>query len=318
MMVLLLLRARLLMALLLLLPLLAAAAADLQSCDSAAVRLSSGHRLPALGLGVWQTPRGGATAAAVRWALAHGYRHIDTAKLYQNEDEVGEAVLGSAVPRSEVFVTSKLWVLDARCSAPSECEAWALEQVDASLARAGLEYFDLFLVHSPHQPFPGGRRAFWRGLEAAVAQGKLRSIGVSNWGIAHLRELLDSDETVVAPAVNQLELHPWLQQRQLVTFCKERGLVIEAYSPLARGQKLGGASPELSGIATRLGRSEAQVLIRWSLQHGFVTLPKSESESRIASNAGVFGWELGAEAMATLDALDEGLVTVWNPQDTEL
>ena len=148
MMVLLLLRARLLMALLLLLPLLAAAAADLQSCDSAAVRLSSGHRLPALGLGVWQTPRGGATAAAVRWALAHGYRHIDTAKLYQNEDEVGEAVLGSAVPRSEVFVTSKLWVLDARCSAPSECEAWALEQVDASLARAGLEYFDLFLVHS--------------------------------------------------------------------------------------------------------------------------------------------------------------------------
>ena len=131
------------------------------------------------------------------------------------------------------------------------------------------------------------------------------------------RELLESPDTVILPAVNQLEIHPWLQQRRLVEYCKQQGLVVEAYSPLARGQKFGGASPELQAIASRIGRTEAQVLIRWSLQRGFVPLPKSVSEPRIASNANVFGWELSNEDMESLDELDEGLVTVWSPQDTE-
>jgi diketogulonate reductase-like aldo/keto reductase len=263
--------------------------------------LQNGVRIPVLGLGVFQAASGEETRRAVRWALGAGYRHLDTARIYGNEADIGAALRDSGIPRDDVFVTTKLWNSDHGYDR-------TLKACTDSLARLGLAHVDLYLVHWPVQ---GIRLETWRAMETLLAEGKCRAIGVSNYMVRHLTELLDRCR--VAPAVNQVELSPFLYPRDLVTFCEEKGIVLEAYSPLTKGMRLG--HPAIVGVAKRVGRTPAQVLVRWALEHGFVVLPKSVKQARIEENARVFDFELGPEEMRLLDGLDEGLHTGWDPSD---
>jgi len=261
--------------------------------------LVTGAHIPQIGLGVWQSPRGAATRDAVTAALELGYRHVDTARIYQNEADVGAAVTASSVPRADVFVTTKLWNDDQGYDS-------ALRALDASLGRLGLDYVDLYLIHWPVQ---GKRRDSWRALEKAFADGKAKAIGVSNYLVPHLRELLG--EAKVKPHVNQIELTPFLQRRDTRALCKEHGIVVEAYSPLTRGARLD--DPTIAAIARDVKRTPAQVLLRWGIQHGHVILPKSVTRARIAENAALFDFALDAAQLARLDGLEEGLSTGWDP-----
>jgi diketogulonate reductase-like aldo/keto reductase len=240
--------------------------------------------MPLLGLGVWQIPAGPKTEQAVEWALEAGYRHIDTASYYRNERSVGAALRRSGLPREEVFVTTKL--MPAHLSAARE--------LGRSLERLGLEYVDLYLVHFP---WPGMTRRHWRALEPLREQGLTRAIGVSNFGRERLRKLGG-----VKPAVNQVQLSPFHYRRALLDYCAEQGIVFEAYSPLERGKAL--ADPRIGAVAERTGRTPAQVMLRWGIQRGAVVIPKSSNRDRIRENAQIFDFELDAEAMAALDALD--------------
>lgn len=262
--------------------------------------LANGSVIPRIGLGVFQAKRGRETQRAVREALRVGYRHVDTAQLYGNEADVGTAVRDSGIPRSDVFVTTKLWNDDQGYDA-------ALRAFDGSVERLGLEYIDLYLLH---WPVAGKRLDSWRALEHLLAGGRVRAIGVSNFMPHHLHELLDHAQVV--PAVNQIELSPFLQQRDVRSLCAQHGIVVEAYSPLTKGVRL--THPVVANVAGRLQRSAAQVLIRWGLQHGLVVLPKSTNPARIAENAAVFDFQIPADMMAELDALEEGLVTGWDPR----
>lgn len=261
--------------------------------------LATGAKIPQIGLGVWQSPRGAPTRDAVTAALELGYRHVDTARIYQNEADVGAAVKAGPVPREDVFVTTKLWNDDQGYDS-------ALRALDASLGRLGLAYVDLYLIH---WPVAGKRRDSWRALEKAFADGKAKAIGVSNYLVPHLRELLDHAK--VKPHVDQIELTPFLQRRDTRALCAEHGIVVEAYSPLTRGQRLD--DPPIRAIAKAVKRTPAQVLLRWGIQHGHVILPKSVTRSRIAENAALFDFALDAEQMAKLDGLEEGLATGWDP-----
>jgi diketogulonate reductase-like aldo/keto reductase len=268
--------------------------------STATLPLRSGGTIPQVGLGVWQAARGATTRNAVLAALRLGYRHVDTARLYGNEADVGAAVRDSGIPRKEVFVTTKLWNEDHGFDP-------ALRAFDASLERLGLDYVDLYLIH---WPVGGKRRESWRALERIKADGRARAIGVSNFLVPHLEELLASASE--PPAVDQIEIHPFLQHRETRAYCKKHGIVVEAYSPLTRGHKLD--HPVVVDVATRLQRTPAQVLLRWGVQHGLVELPKSTHEKRIAENAALFDFTLDAAAMNALDALDEGLATGWDPR----
>jgi diketogulonate reductase-like aldo/keto reductase len=263
--------------------------------------LRDGHAIPILGLGVYQAPQGEETQTAVRAALAAGYRHIDTARVYQNETDVGQALHDSGVPRDQVFITTKLWNADHGYEA-------AILACEASLKRLGLDYLDLFLIH---WPVPGLRQESWRALVELQHRGLCRSIGVSNYTVRHLQELLDKTDT--PPAVNQVEFHPFLYQQRLQAFCQAQGIVVEAYSPLTRGERLD--DPVLAGVAALHQKTPAQVLIRWSLQHGLVVLPKSTRPERIRHNAEVFDFTLSDADMALLDGLHEDLRTCWDPTD---
>lgn len=265
------------------------------------IPLNDGKRIPVLGLGVWQTAAGKETRQAVGTALDLGYRLIDTARLYGNERDVGVAVRESGVPREEVFVTTKLWNDDHGYEA-------ALRAFERSRKELGLEYIDLYLIH---WPVPRLRQESWKALLRLKDEGLARSIGVSNYTIRHLEELLPLSPLV--PAVNQVEFHPFLFQRELLAFCQERGVALEAYSPLARGRRLD--HPVVRDVATRTGRTPAQVLIRWSLQHGLVVIPKSARPERIRENAAVFDFELKTADMDRLDSLDERSHVAWNPDD---
>ncbi len=262
------------------------------------MKLTTGADIPQIGLGVWQSPRGGPTQPPVADALAIGYRHVDTARVYRNEADVGAAVRASGIARKDIFVTTKLWNDDHGYDA-------ALRALDESLKRLQLDYVDLYLIHWPVQ---GVRGESWRALERAFADGKAKAIGVSNYLVPHLRELLDTCK--VAPHVNQIELSPFLQRRDTRALCAEHGIVVEAYSPLTRGKKLG--DPTVVAIAKATGRTPAQVLLRWGVQHGLVVLPKSVHRERIAENFAL-DFTLDAAAMAKLDGLEEGLATGWNP-----
>jgi diketogulonate reductase-like aldo/keto reductase len=261
--------------------------------------LATGAQIPQIGLGVWQSPRGAPTRDAVTAALELGYRHVDTARIYQNEADVGAAIRASSVPRADVFVTTKLWNDDQGYDS-------ALRALDASLGRLGLDYVDLYLIHWPVED---KRRESWRALERAFGDGKAKAIGVSNYLVPHLRQVLE--HATVKPHVNQIELTPFLQRRDTRSLCAEHGIVVEAYSPLTRGQRLD--DPVLGGVAKAIGRTPAQVLLRWGIQHRHVILPKSVTRSRIAENAALFDFALDAAQMATLDGLDEGLATGWDP-----
>lgn len=261
-------------------------------------RLNNGVSIPQVGLGVWQA--GGGTKKAVVAALAAGYRHIDTAAVYGNEAQVGAAIAEAGVPREQVFVTSKLWNQDHGYDK-------ALAAFETSLKRLKLDYLDLYLVH---WPVAGLRLESWRALEKLAADGRVRAIGVSNFLVPHLQELTKSAK--VLPAVNQIELTPFLQRAPTVALCRELGITLEAYSPLTRGQRLD--HPVVVELAQAVARTPAQILLRWGIQKGFVILPKSVQPSRIAENAALFDFELDAAAMQRLDALEEGLVTGWNPE----
>ncbi len=268
------------------------------------VKLNNGVDMPRLGLGVFQIPQGPEAADAVRWALEAGYRHVDTAKIYGNEESVGQALKASGIARDQVFVTTKLWNSDQGYQS-------ALDACDRSLERLGLDFVDLYLIHWPVQ---GLRLDSWRAMEKLLEQGKCRAIGVSNYMTHHLLEL--QERSMVVPAVNQIELNPFNYRSRLdtVRLCRERGIQVEAYSPLTRRRRL--EDTRLSEIARGHGKSEAQVLIRWALQRDLVVIPKSSHRDRINENAAVFDFELTAEEMETLDGLDEDLTLGWDPRDT--
>ena len=265
------------------------------------LQLSSGARIPQVGLGVWQTPSGTTTRQAVAAALDVGYRHIDTARIYGNEADVGAAVRASGVAREAVWITTKLWNADQGYDR-------ALRAFDASLESLRLDYVDLYLMH---WPVAGKRLDSWRALERLHQEGRARSIGVSNFLAPHLEELLAGARQV--PAVNQIELTPFLQRRETRALCAKHGIVVEAYSPLTHGKRLD--HPVVADVARRVGRSVAQVLLRWGLQHGLVVLPKSTKPVRIAENGALFDFTLDDRAMNELDALEEGLVTGWDPAE---
>lgn len=269
-----------------------------ENVTTASVQLNNGLKIPQVGLGVWQA--GGSTKRAVLTALQTGYRHFDTAAIYGNEGQVGAAIAESGIPREQVFVTSKLWNQDHGYDK-------ALRAFDVALNRLRLDYLDLFLIHWPVAEL---RLESWRALEHLAAEKRVRSIGVSNYLVPHLKELTGAAK--VLPAVNQIELTPFLQRRDTVALCRELGITLEAYSPLTRGQRL--SHPVVVELATALQRSPAQVLLRWGLQQGFVVLPKSVTPGRIAENAALFDFELDAAALQRLNALEEGLVTGWNPE----
>eukprot|EP00121_Abeoforma_whisleri_P004689 Awhi_evm1s4240 len=255
--------------------------------------------IPVVGLGVYQC-NGKETYNAVKWALEAGYRHIDSATLYQNEKEVGDAVRDSKIPREEIFVTSKMWT---RTPIQKSGFEDAIDSVNRSLEISGLQYFDLYLLHSPYAP--ENRMAKWEGLEQCVRDGKLKSIGVSNYGKHHLQELLKNCK--IKPAVNQIEVHPFLTRIDLCNYCKENDIVVQAYSPLAKAQRFD--DPTLISLAKKYGKSPAQIMLRWGLQKEMIILPKSVHKDRIVENTDVFGWGLKENDVKILDGLDEYFTT---------
>jgi diketogulonate reductase-like aldo/keto reductase len=265
------------------------------------IPLRGGGSIPRLGFGVWQVPTGKVAREAIAAALRAGYRHIDTARIYGNEADVGAAVRASGIPREEIFVTTKLWNDDHGRDA-------ARRAFDRSLDRLGFDYVDLYLIH---WPVGGDRVETWRALEEIHADGRARAIGVSNYMPNHLDELAAGAREL--PAVNQIEIHPFLQHRAARTWCKEHGVVVEAYSPLTSGERI--ADPRITAVAKRVGRTNAQVMLRWASQHDLVVLPKSVHEARIRENAAIFDFELDAEAMTALDALEDGYADPsWDPR----
>ena len=253
---------------------------------NAARLLADGNQVPVLGLGVWQVPAGRECVNAVRWALDAGYRHIDTAQAYGNEESVGRALRESGVPRDQVFVTTKF---QPRGNDP-------VAQAEGSLRRLGLEQVDLYLVHWPE----GGPTRSWAGMDRAQERGLARSIGVSNYDAAELETVIAAG--TVPPAVNQILFNPRHRRRALLDACGRFDVAVEAYSPLGTGRYVD--NPTVAGIARRTGRTPAQVLLRWGLQHGLVVVAKSTHRDRIQENAQVFDFALSAEDMAELDALD--------------
>jgi 2,5-diketo-D-gluconate reductase A len=255
------------------------------------IELNNGVAIPQLGFGVFLVPPG-ETEVAVATALETGYRHVDTARLYDNEGEVGAAIAKSGIPRSELFVTTKVFNGDQGYDT-------TLRAFDASLERLGFEYVDLYLIHWP-MPKVDRYVETWRALEKLAAEGRARAIGVSNFQIPHLQRLFD--ETGTVPAVNQIELHPHLTQAPLRAFHAQHGIVTEAWSPLARGGAVL-SDAQVGAIAQAHGKSPAQVILRWHLQVGNVVIPKSVTPSRIAENLDVFDFTLADDELATIEAL---------------
>ena len=259
--------------------------------------LANGVGIPCLGFGTYKTPDGAEGAAAVRAALAEGYRHIDTAAFYGNETAVGQGMRASGLPREEIFVTTKVWNTDRGYEK-------AKASVRESLNRLGLEYIDLCLIHwpaAPHQ-YPETWEQLnlgtWRALTELYREGKLRAIGVSNFKPHHLRALMDTE---VPPMVNQIEVHPGQTQEETVAYCHSHGILVEAWSPMGRGALL--EHPAVTALAEKYARTPAQICIRWCLEKGILPLPKSVTPARIAENAGVFSFRLSSEDVAALDTV---------------
>ncbi len=264
--------------------------------------LNNKTKIPVIGFGVFRIPEGEEVVNAVKWALEAGYRHIDAAMIYKNEEGVGKAIRESGVPREEIFVTTKLWNTDQGYDS-------ALKAIDVSLKKLGLSYVDLYLVHWPTAGDASKgesinkRGETWRAMEEIYRSGKARAIGVSNYTITHLEEMRKYAQ--VPPAVNQVEFHPFLYQEELLNYCKKNGIAFEAHSPLVHGEKLD--NEVISSIAKKHAKSGAQVLLRWSLQHGCIPIPKSTHKERIKENIRVFDFELSGEEMKQLNKLNQNL-----------
>ena len=248
--------------------------------------LTDGNEIPLLGLGVWQVPNGPECVNAVRWALELGYRHIDTAQAYGNEESVGQALRESGVPRDEVFITTKFFPVREDPAA----------EIEGSLRRLGVDQVDLYIIHWPQ----GGPTWAWPGMERARELGHARSIGVSNFDVGELDEVIGAGS--VAPVVNQVHFNPFAYRRALLDACSRHDVVLEAYSPLGTGGHL--SDETVGGIAERVGRTPAQVLLRWCLQRDIPVIPKSTHRERIEENAQIFDFTLSDEDVAQLDALD--------------
>ena len=264
-----------------------------------AVTLNDGVAMPLLGFGTYQIASGGRCERAVAHALSRGYRHVDTAALYGNEADVGRALRNSGLARKDVLVVTKLWNSDQGYES-------TLRAFDRSLERLGLETIDLYLIHWPET---GKRLDSWRAMVEIKKRGRCRSIGVSNFTIKHLEELSRASDA--APSVNQVEFSPFLYQRDLLRFCEGKGIQLIAYCPLTRGDKL--THKLVVEIARSHGKTSAQVLLRWALQHGVAVIPKSVRSERIDENAALFDFELTRQEMTRLDQLDEGYRTCWDP-----
>lgn len=267
--------------------------------------LQGGVSMPWVGLGVFQVEDGEGLVQAVKSAIAHGYRSIDTAAVYANERGVGQAVTEAMaenkLAREELFITSKVWNADLGYEE-------TLAAYDASLEKLGLEYLDLYLIH---WPVKGKYKESWRALETLYRAGRVKAIGVSNFQIHHLEDILQDAE--VQPMVNQVELHPYLSQQALRSFAQAHGIQIEAWAPLMQGQLLN--QPVLAEIAASHGKSVAQIILRWDLQHGIVTIPKSTREQRIIENASLFDFELSQGDMDRIDGLNRDQRTGPDPDN---
>lgn len=262
--------------------------------------LRTGTAIPQLGLGVFRTPPGPETRRIVSEAVACGYRHVDTARIYGNEADVVDGVRDAGVDVNDVFITTKIWNDDQGYDE-------TLRAAEASLARMRLDAVDLLLLH---WPVPHRRLQAWRALERLRAEGRARAIGVSNFMVGHLQELLAHAND--APVVNQVELSPFLQHRELRAFCAQHAIVIEAYSPLTKGARL--QHPVVRDVARDVGCSPAHVLLAWGLAEGLVVLPKSVRSTRLEENLAAQHVVLSEAQLARLQALEEGLVTGWDPR----
>lgn len=269
------------------------------------LKLNNAAAMPPIGFGTWQIFPNGRARQAVAAALKTGYRLIDTARIYGNEKGVGQAIRESGLDRSEVFLTTKLWN-------SNQGYEEAHVAFDASLQRLGLDYVDLYLIH---WPVSGKRLESWRALEEIYQSGRAKSIGVSNFTVRHLEELLAHSKVV--PAVNQVEFHPFLydEQVEILKFCASRGIVVEAYSPLAHGKITD--EVVLPPIAKRHGKTPAQIMLRWCVQHGTVPLPKATKPEHINQNIDIFDFELSESEMHQINSLSDGTRTCWDPTDMQ-
>ncbi|MCM3167897.1 aldo/keto reductase [Peribacillus frigoritolerans] len=265
------------------------------------ITLHNGVKMPQLGFGVFKVKNGNETVESVKKAIEVGYRAIDTAAVYENEEGVGQAIRECGVPREELFITSKVWNTEQGYET-------TLKAFEDSLNRLGLEYLDLYLIH-----WPGKDKYLetWRALEKLYKDGKVKSIGVSNFHVHHLENLLANSE--VKPVVNQIELHPLLTQVEIRDYCAKHEIKVESWSPLGRGNLL--EEPTINHIAKKHGKSSAQVLIRWHLQHDLVVIPKSITPSRIKENAQVFDFSLSLNEMNQIDALNKNERFGSNPDE---
>ncbi|MEC1613057.1 aldo/keto reductase [Bacillus mojavensis] len=263
----------------------------------ATATLYNGVKMPWFGLGVFQVEEGSELVNAVKTAIVQGYRSIDTAAIYGNEAGVGEGLRQgmeeAGISREDLFVTSKVWNADLGYEE-------TLAAFETSLSKLGLNYLDLYLIHWPVE---GKYKEAWRALETLYKDGRVKAIGVSNFQIHHLEDLLKDAE--MKPMINQVEFHPRLTQKELMAYCKKQGIQMEAWSPLMQGQLLD--HPELTDIAKSYNKSVAQIILRWDLQHGVITIPKSTKKHRIKANANIFDFELTQEDMNRIDALNENL-----------
>ncbi|MFJ1706418.1 aldo/keto reductase [Kitasatospora sp. NPDC088346] len=273
------------------------------------VTLNNGAEIPQLGFGVWQVPDAEA-APAVRTAIEAGYRSIDTAAIYENETGTGQAVAEAGVPREELYVTTKLWNSGTKDWSGAQGRDAVRRAFDDSLGKLGLDYVDLYLIHWP-RPMHGTFLNVWEGVTELLADGRVKSVGVSNFGIPQLETLLK--ESSVVPVLNQVELHPYFPQRELREFQSRHGIATEAWSPLGQGGDLL-AEPALVKTAEKHGRTVAQVVLRWHLQSGVIAIPKSVTPSRIRENLDVAGFELDAEDMAAIAAVETGVRIGPDPQ----
>ncbi len=254
--------------------------------------LNNGVKMPWLGFGVYQIEDGNEVESAVKYALESGYRSIDTAAVYKNETGVGNAIKESGVAREDIFLTTKVWNDDMRQSRTAQAFEESLEKLQT-------DYVDLYLVH---WPVAGFYKETWEEMEAIYKSGRAKAIGVSNFLVPHLEDILQ--DCNVVPAINQIEFHPYLVQPELLSFCKSKQIQVEAWSPLMQGHIV--EVPTIQEMAKKYNRTEAQVVLRWSLQHGVVTIPKSSNPKRIFENMQVFSFELSQEDMDALDALNKG------------
>lgn len=254
------------------------------------ITLNNGIEMPRFGLGVFQSAVGSETENAVQYGLEAGYRHIDTAAIYGNEREVGKIVNAGIVPREDVFVTSKVWTSSLSYDG-------AKQAFDKTMDKLGFDYLDLYLIHWP----AGDWKNAWRAMEELYQEGRIKAIGVSNFLPHHIKELLAN--CTIRPAVNQYEMHPYLQQPELRTLCEENEIAVTAWAPIMKGRVL--QVPELVAIGDKVSKSAVQVTLRWLLQLNVIAIPKSVNKNRIEANANVYDFELSDEDMATINALDK-------------